>query len=240
MSLLLAAVHWFFANWYYKKALVPSSKGKNASSYDKISKVKLENLKEYMRDSPLLVWAAFTQQGWPTFPELGGLRVIVCIAYSLGLMVLAAYSATLVSFLAVTGNGLPFDSLEDMKKLTGYRLGIQKGSVLEELFKAQNILVYWNALIVLHQAQNFLVYWNALIAPYSGTVSTTYSELRAQALKDPKFAYIGSYEVQRLDPIGSCTFRSARQHLVFNDGALAWAKDFPYGPVFDHVYVLFT
>lgn len=73
--------------------------------------------------------------GWPDSPEANSLRILFWTIYMVGLVVVAAYSATLVSFLAVADNGLPFESLADLKKLGGYRLGILKGSVLEEYFK---------------------------------------------------------------------------------------------------------
>ena len=52
-----------------------------------------------------------------------------------GVVVVAAYSATLVSFLTVIDEGLPFESLTDLKQLRTHRLGILKGSVLEEFFQ---------------------------------------------------------------------------------------------------------
>ena len=52
-----------------------------------------------------------------------------------GVVVVAAYSATLVSFLTVAEQDLPFESLADLKKQGTYRLGILKGSVLEEFFQ---------------------------------------------------------------------------------------------------------
>ena len=48
---------------------------------------------------------------------------------------LASYSATLVSFLAVANAGLNFQTLNEMIDLSGYQLGIIKGTSLEELFQ---------------------------------------------------------------------------------------------------------
>ncbi|XP_045610633.2 probable glutamate receptor isoform X2 [Procambarus clarkii] len=174
--------------------------------------------REWKRECPLLVWAAITQQGWPTSPDAGALRVLFWMMYVIGVVVAASYSATLVSFLTVINDQLPFESLEDLKKLPKFRLGIQKGSVLEELFKSQK----------------FLEYWETLIEPYSNTVVKTYTELRALALKSNNYAYVGSFEVQILDPVGACTMKSARQHLLFNDGALGWPQGSPYLQLFDH------
>nr|XP_027233431.1 uncharacterized protein LOC113824843 [Penaeus vannamei] len=139
-----------------------------------------------------------------------------------GVVVVAAYSATLVSFLTVQGDDLPFDSLADIQRIGKHRLGIQKGSVLEEFFKNQN----------------FIQYFNSLIAPHPDTLAKSYKELRAQALEDSDFAYVGTYEIQRLDSVGACTFRSARQHLLFNDGSLGWPKGAPYVQLFDHLFTL--
>ncbi|XP_066955752.1 glutamate receptor ionotropic, kainate 2-like [Macrobrachium rosenbergii] len=201
--LLLAAAFWSLSHYYQVKD----------------GKLELEsNLVQCKRDSLLLPWAALTQQGWPYTPDITGLRIVFWTAYVFGVMILTSYSAKLVSFLTVTGNGLLFDSLEDLRALGNYRLGILKGSVLEDFFRKPT----------------FRVYWNSLIAPYEDTLPLTYEELRGSALASPKYGYVGSYEVQRLDPIGACTFRSARQHLLFNDGSLAWGKGFPYGPVLNH------
>lgn len=73
--------------------------------------------------------------GWPNPPEADSLRILFWTTYMVGLVVVAAYSATLVSFLTVADTGLPFESLADLIKLGGYRLGILKGSVLEEYFR---------------------------------------------------------------------------------------------------------
>lgn len=65
-------------------------------------------------------------------------------------------------------------------------------------------------------------------------MATSYADLRAMALRDSDFTYVGSYEIQRLDPVGACTFHSARQHLLFNDGALGWPRGSPYVEIFDY------
>lgn len=77
----------------------------------------------------------YTIPGWPDPPEADSLRILFWTMYMVGLVVIAAYSATLVSFLTVADTGLPFDSLAELKKLGGYRLGILKGSGMEEYFK---------------------------------------------------------------------------------------------------------
>lgn len=64
-------------------------------------------------------------------------------------------------------------------------------------------------------------------------MATSYDELRSLAMWDSDFAYVGSYEIQRLDPVGACTFHSARQHLLFNAGALGWPRGSPYVEIFD-------
>ncbi|XP_064109665.1 probable glutamate receptor [Macrobrachium nipponense] len=209
---LLAAALWSLSH-YYQMSVVTTGDERGGNSKTKTlvedGKIELEsNLVQCKRDSI----------GWPYTPDITGLRIVFWTAYVFGVMVLTSYSAKLVSFLAVTGNGLLFDSLEDLRALGNYRLGILKGSVLEDFFRKPT----------------FRVYWNSLIAPYEDTLPLTYEELRGSALASPKYGYVGSYEVQRLDPIGACTFRSARQHLLFNDGSLAWGKGFPYGPVLNH------
>ncbi|XP_069943415.1 probable glutamate receptor isoform X3 [Cherax quadricarinatus] len=206
---LLAIVFWGVSHCYFHKLSTNPTRGsrKEAMKYQ-----------EWKREFLLLTWAAITQQGWPNSPDAGVLRILFWMMYVIGLVVMAAYSATLVSFLTVVNDQLPFDTLEDLKQLQKYRLGIQKGSMLEEFFKNQN----------------FLVYYKALIEPYTDTLKKSIIELRTLALKNSDYAYVGSYEVQRLDSVGACIFKSAHRHLLFNDGALAWPQGSPYLQLFDH------
>ena len=55
--------------------------------------------------------------------------------YTVGLVLFASYSATLVSFRAVDDTQLRFQTLSGLENLPGYKLGILKGSALEELFE---------------------------------------------------------------------------------------------------------
>nr|XP_053633031.1 LOW QUALITY PROTEIN: glutamate receptor-like [Cherax quadricarinatus] len=207
---LLAIVFWGVSHCYFHKLSTNPTRGsrKEAMKYQ-----------EWKREFLLLTWAAITQQGWPNSPDAGVLRILFWMMYVIGLVVMAAYSATLVSFLTVVNDQLPFDTLEDLKQLQKYRLGIQKGSMLEEFFKNQN----------------FLVYYKALIEPYTDTLKKSIIELRTLALKNSDYAYVGSYEVQRLDSVGACIFKSAHRHLLFKDGALAWLRGSPYLQLFDHL-----
>ncbi|XP_071544810.1 glutamate receptor ionotropic, kainate 1-like [Panulirus ornatus] len=211
LALVALATAFYCVSCFYRRQVSLSGGGAGGGRSD-------EGFQQWQVDSPLIMWAAITQQGWPDTPEAGALRVLFWTMYVVGVVVVAAYSATLVSFLTVAGDQLPFDSLADLKMLPKYRLGILKGSRLEEYFKNKN----------------FLEYWEALIEPYSDTLMKSYKELRSHALEDSGYAYVGTYEIQRLDPVGACTFRSARQHLLFNDGALGWPRGSPYVQVFDH------
>lgn len=92
----------------------------------------------------------FPASGWTVTPEVSILRAVFWIAYMVGVVVVAAYSATLVSFLTVQGNDLPFDSLDDIQRIGKHRLGILKGSVLEEFFKVKSrvfSLLFWIFLV---------------------------------------------------------------------------------------------
>ncbi|XP_042871083.1 glutamate receptor-like [Penaeus japonicus] len=204
---LLGILFWAVALWYRRQ----EERSKSPSN-------RLQRFKDWQSDASMVMWAALTQQGWTITPEVSILRAVFWIAYMVGVVVVAAYSATLVSFLTVQADDLPFDSLADIQRIGKHRLGILKGSVLEEFFKNQN----------------FKQYLNSLILPYPDTLAKSYKELRAQALKDSDFAYVGTYEIQRLDSVGACTFRSARQHLLFNDGSLGWPKGSQYIQIFDH------
>ncbi|XP_050714470.1 glutamate receptor 1-like [Eriocheir sinensis] len=218
---LLATIFFSISQWHLRQEVLKTTAGEEKKVISLADPRKVSRYRLWKKDALMLVWAALTQQGWPDSPEANSLRILFWTIYMVGLVVVAAYSATLVSFLAVADNGLPFESLADLKKLGGYRLGILKGSVLEEYFKSQS----------------FREYWNALIEPYPDTRSTNYKDLRSLAMWDSDFAYVGSYEVQRLDPVGACTFQSARQHLLFNPGALGWPRGSSYVEIFDYYII---
>ncbi|XP_063874169.1 probable glutamate receptor [Scylla paramamosain] len=214
---ILGAIFCCIAHWYLHQEMQKTKAGIEKRTVWLTHNREAMKYRLWKKDSLLLMWAAFTQQGWPDPPEPDSLHILFWIVYMVGVVVVAAYSATLVSFLTVVDEGLPFESLTDLKQLRTHRLGILKGSVLEEFF----------------QSQGFQEYWTELIEPYSDTLATSYDELRSLASRDPDFAYVGSYEIQRLDPVGACIFHSARQHLLFNDGALGWPNGSPYTGIFD-------
>ena len=77
--------------------------------------------------------------------------------------------------------------------------------------------------------------WNKLIKPYPDTLASSYGEMRNTSLRDPYYAFIGSYEFQRLDYIGTCSYKVARQKIKFNDGAIAFPKGSMYTRLFNRV-----
>ncbi|CAL4115378.1 unnamed protein product, partial [Meganyctiphanes norvegica] len=116
----------------------------------------------WARDSPLIIWSSFIQQGWSDTPSSYPLRILFWWSYVFGVIVMAAYSAMLVSFLTVVDDGLPFETLQELALLPEYRLGIQESSSLEAFFK-----IY-----------PFKTYGDKLIFGYTDTLQPSYTLLR--------------------------------------------------------------
>ncbi|XP_076031725.1 putative glutamate receptor isoform X2 [Oratosquilla oratoria] len=169
-------------------------------------------------EAGLLSWASITQQGWSENVDTLPKRIMFWTAYMTGVILVASYSATLVSFLTVGKTEVPFDSVDTLIQHDKYRLGILKGSVLQEIF----------------ESDQFRYVWDKAIAPHSDTVAMSYGELRERTLKDSNFVFVGTYEIQRLDFTGACIFQAAKQHIAYNDGALGWRKGSPYVHIFDY------
>lgn len=66
--------------------------------------------------------------GRETMPRSWSSRVVYLTSYVVGYVLVAAYSAALVSFLAVQRDELPFTSYEGLLEDGTYELGVTKGA----------------------------------------------------------------------------------------------------------------
>ncbi|KAA0202539.1 Ionotropic receptor 200 [Hyalella azteca] len=178
----------------------------------------IRNLIEWRNVAWLVVWSAFVQQGFPDSPRQMPLRAIFLLIYTVGLLLLTAYSATLISFLTVTDNSLPFDSFSTLAALKDYRLGIQIGSVTEELLLSPS----------------YVKLYEQLVEPHKDTQSRNFTALKLSALRDPYFAVLATYEVQRSSYDGGCLLANSKLDLMFNDGAFAFRKGSHFVPLFSY------
>ncbi|KAI4493411.1 hypothetical protein M0804_001587 [Polistes exclamans] len=80
------------------------------------------------------VWGIYCQQGISEFPTDSSLRLAFISIFVSAIIVSAAYSASLISFLTVTTNSLPFSTLNDFANDGSYNLIVFGNSADYDLF----------------------------------------------------------------------------------------------------------
>nr|XP_050851506.1 glutamate receptor 3-like isoform X2 [Vespula vulgaris] len=80
------------------------------------------------------VWGIYCQQGLAEFPTEPSLRLAFISIFVSAIIVSAAYSASLISFLTVTTGSLPFSSLDDFANARSYHLIVFGNSADYDMF----------------------------------------------------------------------------------------------------------
>ncbi|KDR11376.1 hypothetical protein L798_14896, partial [Zootermopsis nevadensis] len=81
-------------------------------------------------DSILCVYASFCSQGQDSTPKSWSCRAVYLTSYLVGVVLLAAYSAALISFLAVKRTVLPFQTLQELVNDGTYKFYLASGDLL--------------------------------------------------------------------------------------------------------------
>ncbi|KAI4504222.1 hypothetical protein M0802_000693 [Mischocyttarus mexicanus] len=84
------------------------------------------------------VWGIYCQQGLSEFPTDSSLRLAFISIFVSAIIVSAAYSASLISFLTVTTDSLPFSTLDDFANDGSYNLIVFGNSADYDLFANSN------------------------------------------------------------------------------------------------------
>ncbi|XP_015428977.1 PREDICTED: glutamate receptor ionotropic, delta-1-like [Dufourea novaeangliae] len=89
-------------------------------------------------DNYISVWGIFCQQGMSDFPDESSLRFAFMSIFALALIIMSAYSASLISFLTVSTISLPFTTLEEFAYHGSYRLIVFKNSADYDMIVSAN------------------------------------------------------------------------------------------------------
>ncbi|KAI4485058.1 hypothetical protein M0802_012816 [Mischocyttarus mexicanus] len=87
-----------------------------------------------LSDNFLEIWGIFCQQGLTDFPDNCSLRIVYFSIFILAVVLWAAYSATMISFLTTPNVILPFRSLEGFANDGTYKLYVFRGSHNYDMF----------------------------------------------------------------------------------------------------------
>ncbi|KAG7206803.1 hypothetical protein KM043_000712 [Ampulex compressa] len=89
---------------------------------------------DVLTENYIHVWGIFCQQGLSEFPNESSLRFAFLSLFISAIIISAAYSASLISFLAVTTPVLPFSTIEGFVKDGSYKLIVFRNSADYDMF----------------------------------------------------------------------------------------------------------
>ncbi|KAF7401103.1 hypothetical protein HZH68_006923 [Vespula germanica] len=92
------------------------------------------NIGHLLSDNFLEIWGIFCQQGLADFPDRSSLRIAYFSMILLAVVLSAAYSAALISFLTSGTTVLPFRSLKGFVEDGTYQLSVFRGSADYDMF----------------------------------------------------------------------------------------------------------
>ncbi|XP_047349712.1 glutamate receptor ionotropic, kainate glr-3-like [Vespa velutina] len=92
------------------------------------------NIGHLLSDNFLEIWGIFCQQGLPDFPQRLSLRITYFSIFLLAVILSAAYSAALISFLTSVIHVLPFRSLENFVEDESYQFIVIRGTADYDIF----------------------------------------------------------------------------------------------------------
>lgn len=89
-------------------------------------------------DNYINVWGIFCQQSVSEFPDESSLRMALLSIFVAAVIVLSAYSASLISFLTVSTVSLPFSTIEEFARHGSYKLITFKNSADYDMIVSAN------------------------------------------------------------------------------------------------------
>jgi hypothetical protein len=89
---------------------------------------------KYSFDSNIII-VSFSLAGQARTPLSFQCRLVYILTYTLGFVIVCAYSAAVISFLAVHDTNLPFTNIEQVQKDESYKIRAVNGSSTFETFR---------------------------------------------------------------------------------------------------------
>ena len=173
------------------------------------------------------IFRASLNQGSPVIPKCLSSRIIYSI-YSLGyIIIMALYTALLVSFLAVQQTYIPFRTMMEVAENTEYKLGTIGGS----LSYALNVQANFKPGTVAHELKSKMLR-DAALDP---SVFSANSEDHIEKLEKEKYAFYTTYSDYESIAQTSCSVAPLHEKgfLVFNGYMLQ--KNSIYTKYFDNI-----
>ncbi|PSN34585.1 Ionotropic receptor 117 [Blattella germanica] len=172
-------------------------------------------------DSLFYVFSSFCQQGHSVTPLSNSCRTVYVASYLIGMVLVAAYSASLISHLTVQRIELPFTNFEGLLKDGTYKLGVTESSATFNLFDKSN-------------SSLMQAVYTTLIVPYD--LPKTSGEGFKRVCSDHKYAYMSPFDtpLSRYNGL-ECDMVEIPYASFSGSLTMPIAKDHPLLGLFNHV-----
>ncbi|XP_017765685.1 PREDICTED: glutamate receptor ionotropic, delta-2-like [Eufriesea mexicana] len=107
-----------------------------------VMKTKGRIVMRILSDHYISVWGIYCQQGLSEFPSQSSMRLAFLSIFLSALIILSAYSASLISFLTVSTVTLPFTTMEEFANYGSYKLIVFKNSADYDMIISANTSLF--------------------------------------------------------------------------------------------------
>ncbi|XP_076677003.1 glutamate receptor ionotropic, delta-2 isoform X2 [Andrena cerasifolii] len=154
-----------------------------------------------MADNYIHVWGIYCQQGLSEFPDESPLRLAFLSIFVSSLIILSAYSASLISFLTISTVSLPFTTLEGFAHHGSYKLIVFKNSADYDMIVSANDSVSLKLTKLMKQKQDLpLMVLDGFEQVCSGTVGFYITEAIKNAMSYVP-CHVSHIEADRIDSL---------------------------------------
>ncbi|XP_012280422.1 probable glutamate receptor [Orussus abietinus] len=168
-------------------------------------------------DNYLNVWGIFCQQGLSEYPLDTSLRLAYFSTFVSALIVSAAYSASLISFLAVSAPSLPFSTLDGYVNDGSYKLIVFRSSSYYDMFKDSKDPVYSKMMGLMKREEELpKTTLNACLQVCKQRVALYLNEDTRNALRTPLPCQLVTVETGRLDRMAMALTKHSQYTRLFN------------------------
>ncbi|XP_069696795.1 glutamate receptor U1-like [Periplaneta americana] len=175
-----------------------------------------------LHDLIFFTFGSFCLQGHDLVPISSSGRIVFLVSYLTAVVLLAGYSASLISYLTVRQPVVPFTTFEGLLRDGTYKFGVPASSSAFSFFR--------NTTDKLMQD----IYWR-LIAPQQQALPRTTSEGLQRVCEDYKYAFLATREsTEQLAANLSCRLTALPRAYLPGSRAMAVARGSPYLGVFSH------
>ena len=173
-----------------------------------------------LMNSFVTIWGSQIAQGSHLQPKSISTKLVFCTSFLLGVILLASYSAKLISFLAIVKVNIPFKTLEDVLD-SEYKFGSVHGSApLDSFVQGPDNSVFREIA-------------DAIILKDKDNIVDTIEE-GLEKTKDENYVFVWTADVIHSITENSCEFLELPIDLYSVSLSIAWSRDVPHRHLVDY------